>query len=202
MPSPKIPLICDVCADPFLSDASNAKRSRGGHYCSRKCYYLRHGATLEERFWRRVEKTEGCWLWRGSVDEDGYGSIGSFGNADRMKSHRYSWALHHGPIPEGLYVLHNCNTLREPGDTSYRRCVNPAHLFLGTNDDNMRDMVEKKRSAHGERNSSAKLTAEQVRAIRLRYHQGSSVQSLADEFGVRWGTAKRIVSGISYRHVT
>jgi hypothetical protein len=142
MPSPKIPRTCDVCGTDFLSDATNAKRSRGGHYCSRKCYYLRHGSTLEERFWRKVKKSEGCWEWQGWRDDGGYGSIGSFGNADRVKTHRYSWQLHNGPIPDDLLVCHTCDN---------PPCVRPDHLFLGTHLDNMRDKMKKGRHKAGRR---------------------------------------------------
>lgn len=92
--------------------------------------------TLRERFnSRHIPVPEsGCWLWEGAVDRYGYGKIRD--NCHRVQAHRVSWILHNGPIPEGLCVLHKCDV---PG------CVNPDHLFLGTNKDNTQDALKKGR---------------------------------------------------------
>ena len=90
-------------------------------------------------------------------------------------AHRISWALENGPVPEGMMVLHSCDN---PG------CVNPAHLFLGTHFDNMRDMVAKKRQARGESVYRSKLTAEDVREIRQLIAIGRSHGGIAREYGV------------------
>lgn len=93
--------------------------------------------TPEARFWKRVEKTETCWFWKGTHLSNGYAVI-SLGKRDvKMLAHRFSWALAYGPIPEGLHVLHHCDT---PG------CVRPDHLFIGTHADNMADMARKGRA--------------------------------------------------------
>ncbi len=90
------------------------------------------------RFWRFVEKTETCWLWHGGNDgKMGYGTM-QF-NGKKTVAHRISWEMANGPIPDGLWVLHNC-----PGGDN-PACVNPAHLFLGTRADNMRDAHQKGR---------------------------------------------------------
>lgn len=94
---------------------------------------------MEDRFWKMVEKREpdGCWEWQGNVLSDGYGSIRMPGaQGQPVKAHRYSWELHHGPIPEGVLVLHRCDN---------QRCVRPDHLFLGSQSDNMQDMHNKRR---------------------------------------------------------
>ena len=125
--------------------------------------YVGQRAPLAERFWRYVFKGEPheCWLWRGGQNNDGYGVIATGGVPTMTTAHRASWALHNQAIEEGLHVLHRCDT---------PACVNPAHLFLGTNRDNIMDCVAKGRrhmpDAKGERNGYAKLTDEEVRQIR------------------------------------
>jgi hypothetical protein len=95
---------------------------------------------LAERFWAKVDVAgpEDCWVWTAALGSTGYGHLG--GNRRRAqpdyKAHRLSWELHHGPIPEGLSVLHRCDN---------PPCVNPAHLFLGTQRDNVIDAVQKGR---------------------------------------------------------
>jgi hypothetical protein len=94
---------------------------------------------LEERFWEKVAKGDGCWLWTASLGSTGYGQIcvrDEKGQYRQTKAHRVSWILTNGPIPGGLQVLHKCDN---------PPCVNPDHLFLGTAIDNMRDMAAKGR---------------------------------------------------------
>jgi hypothetical protein len=107
-----------------------------------------HGKTLEERFWLRVRKSEGCWEWTGARSPQGYGVL-RVSESARL-AHRISWELGHGKIPPGLNALHRCDN---PG------CVRPDHLFIGTHADNTADMVTKKRQ-------TTKLSEEEVRAIR------------------------------------
>lgn len=87
------------------------------------------------RFWRHVEKTDGCWLWVGGRANGGYGRFGAL--PDRIVyAHRFSYELHKGPIPDGMFVCHSCDN---------PSCVRPDHLFAGHNVDNVRDMVAKGR---------------------------------------------------------
>jgi hypothetical protein len=120
-------------------------------------------ATLAERFWSKVDHSSGpdaCWPWTGCCSEKGYGQIGAGGSArTALRAHRVAWELAAGePVPDGLCVLHNCDN---------PPCVNPDHLWLGTNDDNVRDRNEKGRRARGESLSHTKLNPEAVKVIRF-----------------------------------
>jgi hypothetical protein len=99
-----------------------------------------------ERFWSRVDKTDSCWLWTGGLFDDDYGAFRIAGKS--FRAHRVSWMIAHGDIPDGLFVCHNC----PDGDNP--QCVNPAHLWTGTNQENMDDMIAKGRSLTGDRNPS------------------------------------------------
>lgn len=90
--------------------------------------------TFEDRFWSRVSKGDGCWLWTGTQRKDGYGSFHR--NGKYLHAHRASWIINFGEIKNKLHVLHKCDV---------RNCVNPSHLFLGTNHDNILDCVAKGR---------------------------------------------------------
>ena len=103
---------------------------------------------LEQRFWKKVNKTKNCWLWIGCISKYGYGKIGA--NGKTLLAPRVSWKIHFGQIPKGFCVLHKCDN---------SRCVNPKHLFLGTQADNIHDMYKKgrnpdfsKRDYSGEKN--------------------------------------------------
>jgi hypothetical protein len=97
--------------------------------------------TASTRFWNKVLKTDTCWLWTGTKDSRGYGR---FAEMDRkmVLPHRFSWEIHFGRIAQGLQVCHKCDN---------PSCVNPKHLFLGTNSDNIQDSLRKGRFATGKR---------------------------------------------------
>jgi len=113
-----------------------------------------------ETFLNKINKTNsGCWIWQGSACGDGYGFFQI--NGKRYKPHRYSFEHYNGPIPKGMFVCHKCDI---------PLCVNPAHLWLGTLQDNHNDMMIKGRHGYGKQlgknNPSAKLTEQQVLEIR------------------------------------
>lgn len=152
---------------------------------------------LVDRFWEKVDRSGDCWIWQGSLTRAGYGHMGTGGRAEpNIYAHRLAWELLRGPIPPGMEVCHDC-----PGGDN-RACVNPAHLFLGTHLDNMGDMTMKGRGANGESLPQAKLTEDNVRAIRARYARGDiPMSALAREYGVSESTILRVVRRIDWRHV-
>jgi hypothetical protein len=108
-------------------------------------------------------------------------------------AHRISWILHYGPIPDGLIVLHKCDI---------PKCVNPDHLFLGTGQDNMDDMVSKGRSLKGEKSPMHKLTEEEVLEIRSLYQSGEFSQGrLASMYRVNQTNIGFIIRRKSWRHI-
>lgn len=120
------------------------------------------------RFESKFEKTSGCWLWLGAKHAKGYGHFKmptGKGDGRVEKAHRIAYSLYVGEIPRGLMVLHKCDT---------PACVNPDHLFLGTNDDNMKDMVAKGRgnAPRGEDQHLARLSESAVEAIRTSCETG------------------------------
>lgn len=139
----------------------------------------------ETRFFSRVEKTDTCWLWTAFKDWKGYGL---FSCAKKIiKAHRYSYKLHKGEIPEGLWVLHKCDN---------PPCVNPEHLFAGTVQDNVADMVAKGRNSKGETHGTAKLLTSDVLEIRRLYATGEHTQK---ELGQMFGVSAKAVGGITTR---
>lgn len=152
-------------------------------------------SSVEERFWGKVDKRgpDDCWEWGACGNSNGYGLLKVDGRMALV--HRFSWTLAYGPIPEGLCVLHKCDN---------RACCNPAHLFLGTHRDNMRDRDRKGRNnaLAGERHGMARLTKEQVLEIRRNYKKGDvSRRELAAKHGVSPSHISDIVSERYWKHL-
>ena len=142
-----------------------------------------------ERFLTHVIKQDdGCWIWKADIRRDGYGQYCWYKDKKRTRlgAHRASWQFVHGPITDGLFVLHKCDV---------RRCVNPDHLFLGTQKDNVQDCLSKNRLPTGERHYNSKLTEEQVRNILRLSHAGFSVREIARSFPVHERQVGRIIRG-------
>ncbi len=142
--------------------------------------------TLAERFWPKVQKGPECWLWSGCRG----GSLHRYGkiqyDGKDVLTHRISWLLHFGPIPDGLCVLHKCDVTL---------CVNPLHLFLGTNNDNIKDKIKKGRQAQKESHPLVKLSVADVEEIRKLYQTGKYSQyDLSDRFGVVQQQISRIIN--------
>ena len=148
-----------------------------------------------KRFWDKVAKTDGgCWEWTASKFL-GYGKFRLNGKLER--AHRVSYLLLIDEIPDGMHVLHKCDN---------RACVNPDHLFLGTNSDNVADRETKGRGAaqnrRGENHPLNKLKENDVRTIRRRYAEGDvSTYELAEEFRVWNTTIGAIINRKTWRHI-
>jgi hypothetical protein len=157
-----------------------------------------------ERFAKYVGRpnTKGCTLWKGAVSGEndyGYFQAGSNRKTSRVvRAHRFAWEMAHGAIPEGLDVLHKCDT---------PLCVNVAHLFLGTQRDNYRDMREKRRDSPppllaGTVHPKSKLDDEKVREIRRRHASGGeTLRGLAAAFGVSDKLILNVVRRRTWKHV-
>lgn len=163
-----------------------------------------------KRFWNKVRKTRGCWIWTSAITDRGYGV---FQIGDRtVRAHRYAWELSTGEDPGDLFVCHSCDN---------PRCVNPRHLFLGTHQDNMDDKKRKGRASRqgpikpaqgvlngarkyperlrrGEENPKAKLTSSQAAEIKS---SQDSLKTLADRFGVSVSAIWCVRSGKTWRQI-
>jgi hypothetical protein len=144
-------------------------------------------------FMKKVNKGDAfqCWLWIGCQNGRGYGYF-KYQEKEQL-AHRVSYQLFKGPIPKGLHVCHTCER---------RECVNPDHLFLGTNAENIADCIAKGRNSRGETHAHAKLTEHQVFEIRARYAAGNITQeALASEFGIVRGTVSDIIRRKRWNHL-
>ncbi len=183
-----------------------------GHRESARADYLHRFTVVqsaEERFWAKVDKQASCWLWTAATNSSGYGK---FWDGERIvKAHRWAYTHIVGPIPDGLWVLHNC-----PGGDN-PACVNPEHLWLGDVNANVADMMAKgghvalsgdqhwfkkhpELRARGEKIWTAKLTPEDVLEIR-RLHSSVGTRELARRFNVAKSTVENVLSGRRWSHV-
>lgn len=155
-------------------------------------------SSLEERFWAKVNKADGiekCWEWIAYKDTKGYGHFHKAGRGGMAKAHRVSYEISVGPIPAGLLVCHKCDN---------PSCVNPWHLFLGTDKDNSDDKMKKGRFKkvypQGEKNGNAKLTETQIKQIRARLATGETQSLIAADYGVSGTTISRINRAVRWGH--
>jgi len=153
----------------------------------------------KERFWKKVsiKGNNECWEWTGGKQGDGYGIFGVIENGKwKMKlAHRISWTFHFGEIPKYMKICHKCDN---------PKCVNPNHLFIGTQLDNVKDMVKKGRinSREGIKNPKAKLTENEVLEIRRLYASTNiTFADLGKMFGISDTHSGYIVKRRVWKHI-
>lgn len=202
-------IACETCGKTTASRGGTATRRRK-RFCSRRCSAASRVADLRSRLARDTNRTDssGCWLWTGRISHGGYGVLDYKGKA--TTAHRAAWTVASGQdVEPGQPVLHTCDN---------RRCVRNddvgvyvldgvahqryGHLWEGTQEANINDMVSKQRGAIGERVGRSKLTADQVRDIRSRYASGNvSFAALGLEYSVSSHTVQMIAKRRIWRHV-
>lgn len=158
--------------------------------------YVPKTKTLTERLGALVDRSagpEGCWPYEGALGAGGYGRI--MFNNEIKGVHVWAYEHEHGPVPEGMFVLHSCDN---------RKCANPAHLRVGTHQDNMDDKVERGRCWRGlgERNAASRLTGADVAEIRRLYASGAPRKDLAAQYGTSRSNIDLIVTGKRWAHLT
>jgi hypothetical protein len=147
----------------------------------------------EKRFLEKVKKTERCWIWSGNVanKDRPYGRIQI--NGQRITAHRLSYLVYRGDIPAGLCVCHTCDN---------PRCVNPDHLFLGSDLENIADCILKGRHTRGDKHGNKKLSEAKVREMRHLYKTGKyTQQQLADKYDIPRTYCNVIINRKQWKHV-
>lgn len=190
-----------------VAGCNNAAHARG--HCITHYSRLRLGKSLYKPVQRHVSGTaqdrfeayvepelnSGCHLWSGTLNDAGYGIL--WIGQRLVRAHRFAFAEHHGPIPSGMNVCHRCDT---------PPCVNPDHLFLGSQAENIADMIAKARRVQGRvyrgiENSQAKLTEADARRILAEVAAGRPVTEVANDNGVSRTAINHIVKGRNWAHL-
>ncbi len=176
---------CEICSKTF------SRMRVLQRFCSRQCYGKTLIASVSDRLFSNIKKApSGCIEWTGHILGSGYGKITSMGKT--LLTHRVSYEICVGQIPDDMCVCHHCDN---------RCCVNPMHLFLGTDLDNARDRSSKGRSCFGERSPHAKLSIRSVSEIRRLAREGVSQRNIARLFDVSQASVQRIACFKTWKRV-
>jgi len=183
---PSVDVVCSGCGSNYLAIAGEVTRRKNRMFCSRACYERNSYVEITARFWRNFESRDdpnACWIWKGPTVTAGYGKISYFGKL--IGAHRVSWLMSKGDIPKGMHVLHRCDN---------PPCVNPDHLFLGTNRDNIYDRNRKGRGGK-------KLTNESAAHIKQLLEKGTTQTAIARMMGVNQTLISAVDRGVAWKHV-
>ena len=206
-PTPRIPYgYCQCGCGQKTTIARQTFTKRGITRGEPHRYVHGHGRrkqTSAERFWQRVRQTDdgSCWLWTGTLNKTGYGTLGIGSTVDgtvrTMLAHRLSYELNIGPIPKGMVVRHKCDV---------SQCVNPSHLELGSQLENIGDALSRdhhSRPPHpkGNAHHNRKLTEDDVRTIRQAVAEGQKQADLARHYSVQRSVISQIVNHKTWTHV-
>lgn len=181
----KVEVLCGYCGA--------VVERHGAKFCDSACYRQKQRSQpIEQRFWSKVQKTAGCWLWTAAKTTMGYGqfSVTKDGVSTPKGAHVVAWELANGPVLDGLFVLHRCDV---------PTCVRPDHLFLGTHEINMQDAAEKGR-LHTPRPSRQRLSVTQVHEIRSLVASGEPQFRVAERFGISETCVSLIMHGKRRQH--
>ena len=150
--------------------------------------------SAEKRFWSKVVKSLGCWEYIGNIKEGKYGTIGVGGkyNNKNVYAHRLSFFLSNGFLPDDLSVCHKCDN---------PKCVNPDHLFLGTTQDNVNDMVKKGRQTFGSRNPRAILSDSKIIEIINLWNNNETIKDISLKFNTSRANVCTIINRNSWKHL-
>lgn len=149
---------------------------------------------IKDRILERIKKIDsGCWVWQGAIFKDGYGAIG-IRRTGSKRAHRVAYEAFKGQIPDGLWVLHRCDT---------PACVNPEHLFLGTPSDNTKDMLSKGRRQvlRGENHPMSRFSERFVWALRKLDRFGIPIADLARMYGLSYFAVHQLCRGRGWSHI-
>ena len=194
---------CLYCGATMIVWACVVRAGRG-RYCSLSCRSRARRRPITERFWPKVAKGDGCWEWMGECRKgrgQGYGIIAEGGDKGKgLSAHRVSWEIHFGPVPAGLCVCHHCDN---------PPCVRPDHLFLGTVQDNAKDMGAKGRAGiqryphlyRGTAKGGCKLTEDAVREIRRLGETDMTQRAIARRFRITPSVICTILKRQAWAHV-
>lgn len=200
----KVKCVCSVCKKKYLVFPCRLPTK----YCSHSCQAKKKAADqreiingytekekkelLKERISRRVIDIDGCWIWNGCVDRDGYGDMTFLGKS--IRAHRASYSCWNGKIPNGKFVCHTCDI---------PACCNPKHLFIGTAAVNRKDAVKKGRfnSCRLENHYNAKLKNKDVVKMWRLFKKDVPMKMIAKIFGVSLSTVENIKYGRNWKHI-
>lgn len=143
---------------------------------------------LFDKKWRPDKS--GCHIWTASKMKNGYGKFGNGFGRSPLLAHRFAYARRYGEIPHGMVVMHKCDT---------PACVNPDHLVLGTQADNVADMLAKRRNARGERRWNAIATEKIV--VKVRTSRGLTRRQLAEKYNISYDVVSQIIRRDTWKHI-